>query len=443
MRFLAEQLNSLWRRKWLLIVVLSLQIILNMICPFLSNSVQIAMMASSGVIFLLLSLYAIYTQRSNMLAVLLNILILYFNYSLVASIYWNTDGLEHVFYRDKYVWSEFLHCINIILLFFGMYVLFLEDKPHVDRKVYRKQGAPNYVIVAACTLYIAAAPFLFYQTESFGARGVITPLYEYSLIVMIVGMIFTRRRILALTPLFLASSWMILHGLMHGERISALQMMIVWGIYLLLHVLSLKLIIPACLAGVFLFTIFGIFRGVADLDGNFLMTTFKRLLNGGLVNDTAYHAYWAGMSIVRFAEITPFYERILYFLRYVVYVFFGSGVSDADLSSLSSMVNVHVGGGWLPFYAFYWLGYAGVIFSGLGLAKLFNYVTGLQENKTFSNFLAIYLVATIPRWYLYTPTSLTRGVMFFTLFYLACFIGDKVLMHVYLKIKERFKARKA
>ncbi len=442
MQFVIEQLKSLWHRKWFLVVVLSVQIIGNVLGRFFTDTTQIILMASSGAVLLVLSLYAVYTQRSNMLAVLLNIVLLYFNYSMVASLYWNTANLEHVFYRDKYVWAEFLQCINIELLFFGTYTLFLKDKPEVSKNVYREKGAANYVVIAACTLYIAAAPFLFYRTESFGSRGLITPLYEYSLVVLIVALAFARRRIMALIPLFLASSWMILHGLLHGERVSALQIMIVWGIYLLLHVLSLKLIIPTCIAGVFVFTIFGIFRGAATLDGDFLSVTFKRLLNGGMANDTAYHAFWASMSIARLTEATPFFERFLYFLRYIGYIFLGSDIPNTDVSTLSVKLNVHVGGGWLPFYVYFWLDYVGIIFAGLGLAALFNKVTALREGKNYCNYLAIYLVATIPRWYLYSPASLTRGVMFFTLFFLACSVGDKVLIWLYQKVKNRVKANK-
>lgn len=420
---LTEQAKTLWQRKRIWIIVLVAQVLLNMIGQMLPDGVQVALMASSGAVLLAFSVRVVYSQRSNMLSMLLNIVLLYFNYSLVAAVYWNTGGLEKIF--DGYTWKEFLKCINIELLFWGTYTLFLKDCPKANKRVFLQKGQPNYLIIAACTVYIVLAPFLFYHTDKFGVRGLITPLYEYAIIVMIVGLRFARRNINGVVPLLTASCWMILHGLMHGERILALQMMIVWGLYLLLHVLSVKLVIPACFVGIFLFTVFGIYRGMASLEGNFLSHTFKTLFSGGMANDTAYFAYWASLSINRLAEATPFFERLLYFLRYIGYIFLGSVIPDSNLSVLSSQVNYHLGGGWLPFYIHFWLGGTGVLLGGGGLAWLVNKVTGLQRKKQFCNYLAIYLVATAPRWYLYSPASLTRGLLFFSVFYYGCAMVDR------------------
>lgn len=422
-RDLLAQGKSLWQRKRIWIILLAVQILLNIIGQILPSGVQIVLMGSSGAVLLTFSGYAVYTQRSNILVMLLNIMLLYFNYSLVAAVYWNTDALDAIF--AGYSWNEFLKCINIELLFYGAYALLLKDKPKVNKRVYLSKGKANYLIVAMCSLYIAVAPFLFYHTEQFGVRGTITPLYEYALIVMILGLRFCRRDVKAIAPLLVVSGWIILHGLMHGERVLALQMMIVWGLYLLLHMLSVKLIIPACIAGIFLFTIFGIFRGAASLGGNFLEVTMQRLLNGGMANDTSYYAYWASMSIKRFADVTPFFERLLYLIRYIGYIFLGSVIPKADISTLAVQLNVHTGGGWLPFYAHFWLGYPGALLTGIGLAVLLNKVTGLRHKRKFCNYLSIYLVATAPRWYLYAPATLTRGVMFFSLFYYACVMVNK------------------
>lgn len=432
-RDLLAQGKSLWQRKRIWIILLAVQILLNIIGQILPSGVQIVLMGSSGAVLLTFSGYAVYTQRSNILVMLLNIMLLYFNYSLVAAVYWNTDALDAIF--AGYSWNEFLKCINIELLFYGAYALLLKDKPKVNKRVYLSKGKANYLIVAMCTLYIAAAPFLFYHTEKFGVRGTITPLYEYALIVMILGLCFCRRDVKAIAPLLLASGWIILHGLMHGERILALQMVIVWGLYLLLHMLSVKLIIPACVAGVLFFTIFGIFRGAEALDGNFLEITLQRLLNGGMANDTSYYAYWAGMSINRFAGITPFYERIFLFIKYIGYVFLGSVIPDVNLSWLASSANYHLGGGWLPFYVYCWLGPIGVLLSGIGLAVLINKVTVLQRKRKFCNYLSIYLVATAPRWYLYAPATITRGVLFFSLFYYACAMANKWMPFLWERVK--------
>ena len=420
---LVAQGNELWQRRHIWIILLAVQIILNMIGQYLPAEFQIVLMASSGVLLLAVSVYAVYTQRSNMIVMLLNIMLFYFNYSLVAAVYWNTDSLHQIF--AGYTWVEFLKCINIELIFYGAYAMMLKDNPKACKTVYLLKEKPDYLIVAACSLYIAVAPFLFYNTESFGVRGVVTPLYEYALIVMIVGLCFSRRDNKAIALLLVASAWIILHGLMHGERVLALQMMIVWGLYLLLHILSIKLIIPACIAGIFLFTIFGIFRGATSLNSSSFYFVAKKLLTDGMVNDTSYFAYWASMSIERFASITPFFERLLYLVKYCTYIVAGSAIPNVHLSQLAAQYNTNLGGGYLPFYAYFWLGYLGPLLAGVAVAKLINKITALDVKQKYRNYLSIYLVATAPRWYLYSPATITRGVMFFSLFYFACTMFNK------------------
>ena len=433
LRATLDRLKLLWQEKRILIILLTVQITLNSIGQFLPDGFQVAIMALSGAVLLVFSVYAVYEMRGNILVMLLNIMLLYFNYSLVVAVYWKANALNPIF--TGYTREEFLKCINIELLFYGAYVLFLDGKIVVDKFVYVRKATPKYFVVAMCSLYIALAPFLFYHTESFGVRGIITAPYEYSLIVMIVGLCFSKRKVTAILPLAVASLWIIAHGLMHGERILALQMIIIWGVYLLLHKLTIKLIVPACIVGVFSFTVFGIFRGATSLDGDFVKSTVNHLLNERMANDTSYYAYWASMSIERFAEATPFFERLLYFIKYVGYVFLGSIIPNFNLSTLSVQLNVHVGGGWLPFYTYFWGGYIGSLLTGVGLAALLNKATNLHKKRNFLNYLAIYLVATAPRWYLYAPATLTRGVLFFALFYGGCCLVGKLLPFLIDRVK--------
>lgn len=424
---MVNALKNLWKQKCVLIVLIFAQLLLNFIGMFLPEGFQKVLMSSSGCVLLAINVYAVYNQRHNVIIMLLNIMLLYFNYSLVSAVYWNVDALHSIF--EPYCYKDFLYSINIVLLFFGTYAVLLKDNSAIDRTAFLSRGKPTFSVVIACSLYIALAPFLFYKTESFGTRGIITVWYEYSLVIMIVALRFCRRDLRAVGMLLVASAWLILHGLLHGERVLALQMMIVWGLYLLLHVLSFKLVIPACIAGILLFTIFGMYRGLSALEGNALSNAFAYLLRGGLTNDTSYFAYWASLSIMRFADVVSFWERPLYFLRYLLYIVFGSIVPDVNLSTLSMQYNVHTGGGWLPFYANFWLGFPGVLLAGAGVAWLLNTVSRLVKGRHYLNYLTLYIIATCPRWYLYSPSSITRGILIFSAFYCACLIAQAVVSH--------------
>lgn len=436
--------QKLWQKRKIWIIAVFVQICLNLLAMALGPFVQKVCMFTSGALFLALSGYTIYVQRRSMVKTCLNIMLFYFNYSVVFAVYWNPGNLPEIF--KGYDFSEFLYCACVLLLFYLAYTVFLNEEKTEDKTIFLRKGKPGTWVVAACTAYIALAPFLFYKTEVFGTRGVITSFYEYSLIVMIVAMRFTGRDIKHVAPLLCASGWIILHGLLHGERILALQMIIAWGLYLMLQWLSIKLVVIGTLCGVFGFTVFGIFRGANTMSGgNVFGATLKSLLSSGMANDTSYYAYLASLSISRLTNAMPIWERILYLLRYLAYVFAGSAVSDAQVSALAAEYNHHYGGGWLPFYADFWLSWPGVILIGVALAWVIDNFALFKKKHMLARYLGLYIVATSPRWYLYTPVSLTRGVLMFCLFYCLCVVGNNVLNMVIQMFdkKERIKRKQA
>lgn len=418
-----ECLLDVWKRRSVMLIVVALQFVMNLIGLSLADGVQKGLMVSSGIVFLLMSVYGCYLQRKNILGFVLNIVLLYFNYSLVASVYWNAGNLHRLF--AKYEWSDFLRCINIVMVFYASYLCTLKETLSVDRRIFLEKYSPNYLVVLGCAAYIAVAPLLFYHTETFGIRGQAGAPYEYSLVVLIAGLRFTGRKVKPLALLLAASMWMMAHGLLHGERVLALQMAIVWALYLAMQWISLKLIIPVGVVGIFVLTMFGKFRGVNALQGNFLETVFNTLLKGGLANDTSFAAFQSGMNILRLEDVTFIGSRIFLGIKYLLYVVLGNVIEDVHLTTLALAVGWHGGGGWLAFYAHFWLGYPGVILFGMAVGWLVNKTTALEPNRLFVNFMALYVVATSPRWYLYSPAPLTRGMLIFMAFYGAAMLGDR------------------
>ncbi len=378
---------------------------------------QVICMAASGALFLILSVYVACLQRKNMLCFVLSIAILYFNYSLVAGVYWSADSLPRIF--DSHSYDELLRGMNLVLVFFTTFLCCLKANREADIHVFLEKYPCSWLIVLASAVYISAAPFLFYNTESFGTRGIASAFYEYSLVILIVALAFCGRNLKALSILMLASGWIILHGLLHGERALALQMLIICGVYLMLHRFSLKLIIPGCIAGIFVFTLFGLYRGLNDLEGDVLTQVFRFLKNGGMANDTSFAAFQTSLNVVRFADMSSLSERLTLFLRYLLYIVAGGAVKDVNLARLALEAGVHGGGGWLPGYFYFWLGYPGVILSAAALGWFVNRISRLSKENKFQNYLSLYVLATVPRWYLYSPSALTRGLLLYILVFAA------------------------
>ena len=413
-------LLNIWNEKKVWIILVLVQVLSNGLVNALDLGGHAVAMATSGLLLLALSGYVTWYQRNNLLSFLLSIVLLYFNYSLVASVYLNADSLPAHFVG--YTLAELLRGINIVLIFFVTYLCTLKGNAVKEKRVFLIQYATDWLITGAGAAYIALAPFLFYHTENFGVRGIASAFYEYALIVLIVALCFSGRDWKALAVLLATSAWMILHGLLHGERVLALQIMIVWGLYLLLHVLSLKLIMPACIVGIFVFTAFGMYRGLSAMEGNVFSSVFQTLLHGGMANDTSYAAFQTSLNVIRYGDLLSILERLWLFIKYLAYIFAGSAVPDVNLALLALEVGWHGGGGWLPVYFYFWLGFPGVIASGALLGWLVNRVSNLNRQRGYLNYLALYLVATSPRWYLYSPAPLTRGVLMYTLAYVGAVV---------------------
>ena len=426
MKRIWQKLN---KEKLVVILLVLIQVFVNKSAIYADPEQQVVCMVASGILLLLLSVYALYIQRKNMMWFMAGILVLYFNYSLAASVYFSPDALPKSY--KPFVYGELLRGVNIVLVFLAVFLCVLKKGTGENKRLFTEKFSCDWLVTVGASVYIAAAPFLFYSTESFGTRGIASAFYEYSLIVLIVALAFCGRNLKALFLLLIASGWIIVHGLLHGERILALQMMIALGVYLMLHKISLKLIIPGCLVGIFVFTLVGLSRGLTDLEGDIITQAFEFLKTRGMANDTCYAAFKTSLNVIRFADVTPWPDRMLFFLRYLLYIVAGSAVKDVNLAVLALKVGTHGGGGWLPVYFYFWLGYLGVILSGAALGKLVNKLSEVHVGDKFLSYLALYVVSTLPRWYLYSPAALTRGLLMYILVFTAAALAHRIAGKVY------------
>lgn len=70
------------------------------------------------------------------------------------------------------------------------------------------------------------------------------------------------------------------------------------------------------------------------------------------------------------------------------------------------------------FYAHFWGGAAAVILVGAYVAFIINKSFALKSSdETYWNYLALYIVGTVPRWFLYSPAQITRGVFIYSIVY--------------------------
>lgn len=366
-------------------------------------------LAVAGILLTALPLWTAVRVRRHLPLLVVAGLLLYFHYSVAAAVYWKPDALPAIFAR--YSRTELLHGAGIVLLFWAALTAALPGARMPDLAVFARKSAGDALLSVPCAVYIALAPVLFYRSAAFGVRGSGSTLYEYVIIVLVVGLSVCGRQPGQLALLGVASGLYCLHGLVYGERITVMQAAIVWGLYLLLHRLTLRTMLVAAAAGLVVLTLTGMFRGAASWQPGALLEALEALAERRLANDTAYFAYQSGLSIRRLELVSGWAGRLGQLGAYLLYLVFGSAVPDSNLSVLAAENSHNWGGGWLPFYGHFWLGALGTVLLALGTAALLRWGCRLDSSHPVRCYLGLYLVASCPRWYLYSPSQLVRGAV--------------------------------
>lgn len=373
------------------------------------GAVSNGQLAAAGVLLTALPLWTTVRVRQHLPLLVVAGLLLYFHYSVAAAVYWKPDAVPAIFAR--YSRAELLSGAGVVLLFWAALTAVLPGAHRPDLAVFSQKSAGNPLLSAPCAAYIALAPVLFYRSSAFGVRGSGSTLYEYAVIVLVVGLSVCGRRPGQLALLGAASGLYCLHSLVYGERITVMQAAIVWGLYLLLHRLTVRTMLAAAAAGLVLLTLAGMFRGAASWQPGALREALHALADRRLANDTAYFAYQSGLSIRRLEAVWGWAGRLGQLGSYLLYLVFGSAVPNSNLSVLAAENSHNWGGGWLPFYGHFWLGAPGTVLLALGAAALLRRGCRLDSAHPVRCYLGLYLVASCPRWYLYSPSQLVRGAV--------------------------------
>lgn len=387
-----------------------------------SNNTNKELLIFAGLFCMGQIIFIVWNQKKNALLFLSSLFIVYFLYSVVVRVYLQVDDLPYIFRYTAVTRMELLRSAVIVQIFFCVYVYTIKSGSEINQNVFKESGRCNKHIVWTCALMCLLSPFLFYDASNgYGKRGSISsPLYEYTCLFVLIGMMYSGRKKKNLFALAMASGFWCLHGLAYGERAPALTVVIIWGCYLILPRITSGLILLCSIAGITLFSLVGSFRGISNFSLAGIQEALEGMLTERFASDTAYYAYQAGNAIVRFESYNSMLERIRYGLGYIKYIFAGGRVQAGNLSMIvqNNPGTFHQGGGWIMFYAHFWGGAAAVFLVGAYVAFIINKSFALKSsNETYWNYLALYIVGTVPRWFLYSPAQITRGVFIYSIVY--------------------------
>ncbi len=389
---------------------------------------------------LALNVYLVIVNRRCIYTLIISLFLLWFNYSIYFANYiYELDGLFTGWAYSDVAVSGY----RIVLIFTTVLCVFVHTDNLVksikmqndDKPKLLNDDQPSYAIFGYCYLILLALLLIFgfgRPTES-GVRGEPSTFYEYSTIVFIVGFYFFKwDRIYKVFSVFLLALFA-LQNLLYGGRVTALQLLVLlfivkydgkkipWGKLLPIFIIALAV-----------FSVVGTMRTNVEFTVENLMNSILSSLNGGYVLDTAYSSYYTSLTFVKVQESVAIRQRLTMFCLFMLSMFLGGSiVKGSNLASFTRQYYVHYYGGVLPFFGQFYLGVVGII--------LFGYLVTTYMNKmkyvncrTYGvvRCILIYVTITTPRWYLYSPSPIIRGVFLLCIIYyitllITKFVGSK------------------
>ena len=312
---------------------------------------------------------------------------------------------------------------------FNALLLLLDSRKHQNwdysEEFISERNYNDIIAIGALLVSILIFIFGFGRSSVEGERGEVSALYEYAVMIFLLGFMYSGKNKLLKLALLLMVVLYCVQDLIYGGRITSLQM-IIMGYLVFFHDKKINLvkIAPLALLGLLVFSAVGEMRGNFSFSLKSIVTAFKSLFGGSFSLDTAYSAFYASQIFVKVSFIEPWSVRLANFGEFLLAIL-GGGGPNSNLSAYTKEFAWHGGGGLTPFYLYYYLGVAGILATALYLVFLlrkFNW-----GNSQFSKAFMIYIAYTVPRWYLYSTASITRGLLFFILAYAVCNVCHRLL----------------
>ena len=381
---------------------------------------------------LFICLELIFFSKKNTFLLLLFIFLGYFNYSIVFSNYLHLiEGTMFTQWANTSVASMAIYVLLVfwltILLFFNTDVIKL-DLSNNDEIVCENKNF-NSKIMVYCLYIVLLLIFIFgfKSPEIRGERGSVSTLYEYSTIIFILCYYFGNKykTCKVITTILLLG--FALQNLLYGGRATALQLFLILYIFIFSKKYSVRKILPIGVLGVLVLTVVGGARGnllYGGFDINNILSTFKNHL---FTLDTAYSSYYTSLTFIRTRSMLPFSSRLIFFYHLILSVFLGGKyLGDYNLPIYTRNYFIHYYGGVLPYYFYFYFWWIGVVLIGAYISYLISKCNKNDFNKSsgLNKCVCVYFIVTSPRWFLYSSTPLTRGLLLLIITYLiAAFIN--------------------
>lgn len=392
-------------------------------------------------VLLIINIFTIIKVWKNWYLFIVFLVITYSNYSICVANYLSSSfknyfiGYAHTLIGVKGL--NILLCFSLLLLLFTPVI---EKRDPVKSAIIESNRYNPVIVFGISVVLILIWIYGFHRPDEVGERGSPSALYEYSLIFFIVSLYYSKKeKLLIGINLFLGAAFA-LQNFVFGGRITGVQVILVMALCLLIDKFDMKKLLPV---GIVLFIIMsgiGQVRASILQEGLNFRAITKSLFSHYFALDTAYSAYFTSMTFLDELTQTSVSQRFYLFGKWVLSMFLGGSVKDSNLAYYTRQFFVHYNGGVLPFFAWFYLSFPGLVLLAFYLRFLFLKIsTANCNNNGLIRCLAVYVCASTFRWYLYSPSQIFRGVMLLCLVYGFAYLVDEITKGNVLSIKKNRK----
>lgn len=380
-----------------------------------------------------LALSAIWVYQCwNVLCLLvISLFIAYSNYSIVVGIY--LDETLRPSYLYPQITDVNVYGIGIALLFLFMLGL-VSLTPKYKKKIistvsisFIRENNYNSVLFFVATIAFLAFLLLGYKPSS-GSRGSSSALYEYNIIVLLIMFFYSGNRKKCKIVCSICAGAYVLMSLLNGTRIEALACIIISFLCLTRKEIKRSVLLAGMFLGVVVFSCVGTIRG-GTLSAELGKKILTGLLKNKLVFDTCTHAYFPMLCMIEQFQKFSVSNAVHFLTAFLGTILMGqSRVVDGDLIQTMAKHYYHNYGGVTVGFFWVWFSYIGsAVFAYI--VYMYSRLIANTSHKTNDLRLCviIFVTATVPRWYLYGPWSLTRGVLVCIVVFTVFKCGNKIL----------------
>lgn len=355
---------------------------------------------------------SLYKFKENIHLFLLSIMMGYFNYSIIIHEYLKKNlrltfhGLAH---REEF----YLLMLKLIFLFNLAYILFLTKKKYQERMI--KKNNIVYFTLYVCLIYIGI--FKIKRDINLNEYTVmITPIYEYSYLIFGYLFLYSNNKRKICYSVLLAV-FFCLQDAYYGGRATSIQIIICLLLSLFTKYLSWKRMIGGATIGIVLLSLIGGYREKVSIS-----KVIDGLTDNLFLNDTSVMAFISSITHLATIQKINWYIRVESGIIFLKTLIFGSKIENsglADVTVFSAKFFPNAGGGVFVSHIYFWYGELIFIVVIYILFLTIDKIFKIKNNEYFY-LVKIFIVASSPRWYLYSPLSLIRGPIILNLIIYIC-----------------------